>query len=82
VDSECEHKFEFLRQDKINVGYERNPTWLYADVFFCSRCLSYKNIPVKATQPSQESFYREDSVDLNYALMLAGGSFVNGSNSY
>lgn len=69
----CDHKFEFLRSGKMNVHYERNPIWLHFDVFFCSRCLTYKNVPTRASTPSSESFYREVEYPLAEAVKKAGG---------
>lgn len=59
---ECEHKFVFIRQEKENIGYERNPTYLYQDVYFCERCLEYKKVKIRETRPSRESFYVEDTI--------------------
>ena len=54
--STCHHAFMFLRQERTNVGFDRNPRWLYEDVFFCERCLAYKRIPIKETAPSRDHF--------------------------
>lgn len=48
---ECKHNFQFLRQDKDNVGYDRNPTWLISDVYFCTKCLFYKRKPIEKQVP-------------------------------
>jgi hypothetical protein len=54
--SDCEHQYTFLRQKKKNEGYDRNPRWVYYDVFFCERCLTYREVKVKETVPSRERF--------------------------
>lgn len=59
MSTECDHKFEYLRQEKRNIGYERNPTWQVLDVYFCSRCLKYKNIAIEEYRPSSQSFYEK-----------------------
>ena len=59
---ECEHSYQFLRQEKRNIGYDRNPTWAYTDIFFCEKCLAYKEKVVRKTQPSPRSFYEEIEV--------------------
>lgn len=46
-----EHKFVFLREERKNIGYERNPTWQYSDIYFCEGCLEYRKVPTKKTQP-------------------------------
>jgi hypothetical protein len=53
---ECEHQFVFLRQEETNIGYDRNPRWLYEDVFFCQRCLEYQRRRVKETVPAVDHF--------------------------
>lgn len=57
--SEHQHKFTYLRQEKRNEGYERNPTWVYYDVFFCEACLEYRFEKVKETRDSSERFGEE-----------------------
>lgn len=47
----CAHKFVFLRQDQKNIGYDRNPTYIVEDLFFCEKCLSYKRIAVEKRTP-------------------------------
>ena len=61
LEGSCEHlndwhDFEFLRQEKTNVGFERNPLWRYEDVFYCKRCLQYKRVVVKHTVPRTDRF--------------------------
>jgi hypothetical protein len=56
---ECDHQFTFLRQERINEGYERNPIWVYYDVFYCARCVNYQRVKVKETVPSRDSFTEE-----------------------
>lgn len=51
--AENEHSYVFLRQEKTNVGFERNPHWRYEDVFFCERCLHYERVFVKETEPDR-----------------------------
>lgn len=43
----CEHDYVFLRQERKNVGYDRDPVWMVEDVFHCRRCLEYKRIAVE-----------------------------------
>jgi hypothetical protein len=52
----CRHEFVFLRQERKNVGYDRNPTWLVEDVFFCEGCLLYRRVPVEKRTPRSDSF--------------------------
>jgi len=59
--SDCDHVYEFLREEKKNEGFERNPRWVYYDVYFCSRCLNYEKVKIKETVPSRHSF-GEDTV--------------------
>ena len=53
---ECAHQFVFLRQDKVNEGFDRNPRWAHYDVFFCERCLAYERIKVYETVPARDRF--------------------------
>ena len=53
---ECEHNYVFLRQDRRNTGYDRNPIWIVSDVFFCSKCLQYKRVDVERRTPRTDSF--------------------------
>jgi hypothetical protein len=55
----CEHQFTFLRQEKTNEGYERNPTWAYYDVFFCARCLEYQRVKVREAVNARDRFGEE-----------------------
>lgn len=52
----CDHCFVFLRQEKKNVGYDRNPTYVVEDLFFCEKCLEYKRIAVERRTPRTDSF--------------------------
>jgi hypothetical protein len=54
--SHCEHQYVFLRQEKHNIGYDRNPRWLVEDVFSCERCLTYQRVKVKETVPAVDHF--------------------------
>ena len=54
--SDCEHQYVFLRQEKKNEGCERNPEWVYYDVFYCERCLTYQRQAVKKTVPARDHF--------------------------
>jgi hypothetical protein len=48
AEPECPgHEFLFLRQEKQNVGYDRNPEWIVEDVFHCKHCLTYRRVPVE-----------------------------------
>lgn len=58
--TQCDHEFEYLRQEKRNVGYDRNPVWLVEDVFFCYKCLQYRRKPIEKRTPRQ---YGEDYVE-------------------
>jgi hypothetical protein len=61
VDSEkiiCGHVFAFLRQEERNVGYDRNPTYLIEDVFFCQNCCEYRRVPVRKERPGVDTFER------------------------
>jgi hypothetical protein len=57
--SEHRHQFTFLRQEKRNEGYDRNPRWVYYDVFFCEECLEYRFEKVKETRDSRQFFGEE-----------------------
>lgn len=57
--SDCDHKYIFLRQEKKNEGYERNPRWAYYDVFFCERCLEHQRLTAKVTVPAVDRFGEE-----------------------
>lgn len=52
----CPHQFVFLRQEKRNIGYDRNPRYLYEDVFFCEHCLQYQRVKIKETELRRDSF--------------------------
>lgn len=56
--SDCDHKFTFLRTEKKNIGYDRNPLWLVQDVYFCERCLDYKRVDVRQERPGTDTFER------------------------
>ena len=58
----CEHRFQFLREERKNIGYERNPTWQYADVYFCEKCLEYKTVKTRKTQPHPHNLTGEIEV--------------------
>ena len=60
--AECAHKFTFLRSEKTNIGFPRNPTYLHEDVYFCEKCLTYQRKKLRETRPSSESFYEEHVV--------------------
>lgn len=51
--------FTLLRQERRNVGFDRNPTWLIEDLFCCSKCLQYKRVAVEKRQPKQDSLMEE-----------------------
>ena len=57
-----EHKFVYLRQEKKNIGFDRNPRYLHEDVFFCERCLRYERVKVKETVPDPMRFDGEVTV--------------------
>jgi hypothetical protein len=48
------HQFTFLRQERRNVGYDRNPVWLVEDVFFCAACLEYRRVAVAKETPAND----------------------------
>lgn len=50
----CEHKFVFIRQEEKNIGYDRNPTWLIEDLFFCEKCLLYKRVAISKRHPRSD----------------------------
>ena len=52
--SECQHDFQFLRQEEKNVGFDRNPTYLLEDVFFCRKCLKYARKSVEKRVPKND----------------------------
>jgi hypothetical protein len=52
----CNHKFIFLRQDKKNIGFDRNPVWHIEDIFFCEKCLEYHRVLVEEHTPRTDSF--------------------------
>ncbi len=52
IEANCQHDFIFLRQETKNIGYDRNPTWIVEDVFFCSSCLEYKRVAVEKRTPT------------------------------
>ena len=58
VEETHEHKWQFLRTEEQNVGYDRNPTWHIFDVYFCDRCLAYQRVHIRTEGPSRESFSR------------------------
>lgn len=51
-----EHKWTFLRQEEKNVGYDRNPIWHIADVYFCEGCLEYGRVHVRTEEPSRDLY--------------------------
>ncbi len=55
-DEACDHKFVYSRQERRNVGYDRNPTWLVEDVFFCEKCLNYRRVAVEKRTPRTDSY--------------------------
>ncbi len=55
----CEHQFVYLREEKKNEGYDRNPRWVYYDVFFCERCLQYRRVRTKETVEARDHFGEE-----------------------
>ncbi len=57
--SKCCHKFMFIRQERKNVGYDRDPVWLVEDVFFCEQCLEYKRVAVEKRTPRRDSLTEE-----------------------
>jgi hypothetical protein len=52
---ECEHDFVWLRQERRNIGYDRNPTWLIEDVFHCRKCLEYRRLAVEKRTPNHST---------------------------
>ena len=55
-DATCDHDFVFLRQERKNVGYDRNPTWIVEDLFHCRKCLAYKRVAVERRTPRTDSY--------------------------
>lgn len=55
----CEHRFIFLRQDKRNIGYDRNPTYLIEDIYFCEKCLKYQRVGIEKRTPKSDSYTEE-----------------------
>jgi hypothetical protein len=53
------HDFVFLREEKVNEGYDRNPRWAYYDVFHCRRCLDYQRVKTKETVNARDHFGEE-----------------------
>ena len=53
------HNFQFLRQEKRNIGYDRSPVWQIEDLFFCASCLEYRRIIVEKRTPRSDSFTEE-----------------------
>lgn len=43
----CVHDFVWLRQERKNIGFDRNPTWEVSDLFHCKRCLAYRRVTVE-----------------------------------
>ena len=44
---QCAHNFVHLRSERVNIGYERNPTWSERDIFYCTSCLKYRTVELK-----------------------------------
>lgn len=59
-----DHVFVWLRQERRNTGFDRNPVWLVEDVFCCSRCLEHRRVAVEQRTPKQDSFTEEHVVRL------------------
>ncbi len=55
TDEDHKHSFVFLRQEKRNIGYDRNPTWLVEDVYYCKECLEYCRVGVEKQTPKNDS---------------------------
>lgn len=53
---ECEHKYVFLREESRNIGSDHAPRMLYADIFFCERCLAYARIETRIEERRIDSF--------------------------
>lgn len=52
----CEHTYVFLRQTEQNIASDRNPTYRIRDVYYCTKCLSYREKVLREEVPSQDSF--------------------------
>lgn len=52
---QCDHHYEFLRSEEQNVGYDRAPEYKITDLFFCTRCLCYRRIPVRLEKPDRDN---------------------------
>jgi hypothetical protein len=57
--NDCTHEFIYLRQERKNIGYDRDPKWLVEDVFFCNHCLTYRRVAVEERTPRRDSLTEE-----------------------
>lgn len=56
---ECKHEYVFLRQERRNIGYDRNPVWLVEDLYFCKHCIHYQRVSVEQRTPRSDSLTEE-----------------------
>lgn len=55
MSEDCEHNFQFLRQEtELEGGYR--PDRKTFDVFYCPKCLAYKRKHVLTEEESRERF--------------------------
>lgn len=47
MEKECEHNYTFLRQRSEEKSWH---TWVKYDVYFCSKCLIYKEVELPRIQ--------------------------------
>ena len=79
----CQHEFVFLRQERKNVGADRNPIWLVEDLHYCRKCLEYRRVVVekRIQRPHEIGEYVEKFVVLFLyvwtALAFFGLSFYS-----
>lgn len=53
------HKFIYLRQERRNIGYDRDPIWLVEDVYYCELCLIYKRVAVEKRHSRDGTSFNE-----------------------
>lgn len=56
---QCSHSFVWLRQERKNIGYDRNPIYGVDDIFFCQKCLEYRRVTIEKRRPRSDSFADE-----------------------
>lgn len=54
------HQYQFLRQEKRNIGALSAPRYEYTDSYFCTRCLDYQRVAVQRTHPAHTDLGVED----------------------